>query len=403
MNTQMKNIYSNNPIKLTASNNPIQNPTGKIHDVSLDLIRLIAFILLIACHACDPFNAAATYGSGESNPEFTWWGAVWGSVVRPCVPLFVMLTGALLLQHPLGEHFYRRRIPRVLWPFLIWSVLYYLFPWILDLLGGGADTVTLFFPWTETTSQTLDTAWSRIVRIPFHFSYVACHMWYIYMLIGLYLYLPVFSAWVERATRRQQEVFLGIWGLSTFLPYVTEFVSKYHFGTCDWNQFGLFYSFAGFNGYLLLGHYLHTYVRWSLSRALAIGIPMFAAGYAVNLSGYLHVLSMDQPTPQQIELFWTYCTPNVACMSITLFLWARALPMTNRRICALLAHLTYCGFGIYMIHYFFIGPAFEAVSRLGIPVPLRIGVSAVLVLLISWAVVALGKRILGRGAKVVFG
>lgn len=223
------------------------------------------------------------------------------------------------------------------------------------------------------------------------------------MLIGLYLYLPVFSAWVERATRRQQEVFLGIWGLSTFLPYVTEFVSKYHFGTCDWNQFGLFYSFAGFNGYLLLGHYLHTYVRWSLSRALAIGIPMFAAGYAVNLSGYLHVLSMDQPTPQQIELFWTYCTPNVACMSITLFLWARALPMTNRRICALLAHLTYCGFGIYMIHYFFIGPAFEAVSRLGIPVPLRIGVSAVLVLLISWAVVALGKRILGRGAKVVFG
>lgn len=33
---------------------------------SLDLVRLIAFILLITCHTCDPFNAAATYGVGES-------------------------------------------------------------------------------------------------------------------------------------------------------------------------------------------------------------------------------------------------------------------------------------------------------------------------------------------------
>lgn len=32
----------------------------------LDLVRLIAFILLITCHTCDPFNAAATYGVGES-------------------------------------------------------------------------------------------------------------------------------------------------------------------------------------------------------------------------------------------------------------------------------------------------------------------------------------------------
>lgn len=33
---------------------------------SLDLVRLIAFIFLITCHTCDPFNAAATYGVGES-------------------------------------------------------------------------------------------------------------------------------------------------------------------------------------------------------------------------------------------------------------------------------------------------------------------------------------------------
>ena len=71
--------------------------TTVARDTRLDLIRLVAFILLVGCHACDPFNAAATYGSGVAAPEFTRWGAVWGAFVRPCVPLFVMLTGALLL------------------------------------------------------------------------------------------------------------------------------------------------------------------------------------------------------------------------------------------------------------------------------------------------------------------
>lgn len=375
----------------------------KKNDPALDLIRLVAFVLLIACHACDPFNAAATYGSGVANPEFTRWGAVWGSLVRPCVPLFVMLTGALLLHRPLGEHFYRRRISRVLWPFLLWSVLYYLFPWMLGVMGLGADAVTLFFPWAETTSQTLGTACGRLVRIPYNFSYVACHMWYIYMLIGLYLYLPVFSAWVERATRRQKEMFLGVWVLSTFLPYLTEFVSRYNFGTCDWNQFGLFYYFAGFNGYLLLGHYLRTYVRLSFTRALAMALPLFAAGYAVNLLGYRHILSLDAPTPQQVELFWTYCTPNVLCMSLALYVLTATLKIRGAWFESLLSNLTFCGFGIYMIHYFFVGPVFQLVTEMGVPVPLRVGVTAIGVLVLSWSVVAVLKPLLGKAGSVAFG
>ncbi len=87
-----------------------------------DVLRLFAFILLLGCHAADPFNAAATYGvSGETtSPECLAWGARWGSLVRSCVPLFVMLTGILSLpvRQPL-EAFYRKRLPRVLWPFLI--------------------------------------------------------------------------------------------------------------------------------------------------------------------------------------------------------------------------------------------------------------------------------------------
>lgn len=104
----------------------------------LDLIRLAAFILLICCHTCDPFNAAATYGAGIATYEYTLWGSIYGALVRPCVPLFVMLTGALLLKQK-GvssaapsidmKAFYRKRIPRVLLPFVIWSAVYYVWLW----------------------------------------------------------------------------------------------------------------------------------------------------------------------------------------------------------------------------------------------------------------------------------
>lgn len=385
-------------------------------DASLDLVRLVAFLLLVTCHTCDPFNAAATYGVGEANPDFTFWGAVWGSFVRPCVPLFVMLTGALLLGREKGcggkvgpdevgmKHFYQRRIPRVLWPFLIWSCLYYLFPWVLGLLGFGPESVYVFFPWSETDSQTLATALDRIWRIPFQFSYVSCHMWYIYMLIGLYLYLPVFDCWVVRASRREKEYFLLLWAVACFLPYLTNFGTPYSFGTCDWNAYGLFYYFAGFNGYLLLGHYFRRYVKLSMGRALAVAVPLFVAGYLVNLYGYRYVLTLDNPTPQQVELFWTYCTPNVLAMSFALYLVLSRVEIRNERTIRLLANLTRCGFGIYMAHYFLVGPTFELVTSLGTPIALRVPLAGVFVLAESWAFVAFLKRVLPqRAGRILLG
>ncbi len=375
-------------------------------DTNLDFVRIVAFLLLMCCHAADPFNAAATYGGGIPNPDFARWGAIWGSLVRPCVPLFVMLSGALLL--PRGEtseimdmkRFYSRRIPRVLWPFLIWSAVYYITPWIIGLLGYGQEGVLLFFPYATDEPQTFSAALGRICRIPYTFNFIAGHMWYIYMLVGLYLYLPIFSAWVRTATRRQKEFFLAMWLLASCLPYLGEFVSRYNYGTCEWNAFGLFYYFAGFNGYLLLGHYICTYVRprRSLWRTLALA-AVFIAGYAVTFFGFRYTQSIEGHTPEQTELFWTYCTPNVIAMSACLMLLLRPVKVSGRRVCALLKNFTFCGFGIYMVHYFFVGPAYWVTTALNVPLPLRIPAAAVLILLCSWAFVALLSKALGSRLK----
>ena len=372
-----------------------------------DAIRLLAFFMLLCCHAADPFYAAAAYAtSGASvDPELVQWGTRWGSLVRPCVPLFVMLTGVLSLPVKGSmESFYKKRIPRVLFPFLIWSVLYYMTPWFTGLLGLDSSVVIKLFSWAESDSQSLADGLDKVIRIPYAFNFIACHMWYIYMLIGLYLYLPIFSAWVERATKRQKEIVLGLWALSTFLPYFTEYVSKYAFGTCEWNSFGLFYYFAGFNGYMLLGHYIQQYVNWNWTKTLSVSLPLLIVGFLITYNGYTYIMELPDKTPEQVELFWTYNTPNVAMMTFACFLLVYRIRISpDSRIASWLASLTTCGFGIYMIHYYFVCLGYDMGEWFHIPAPLRIPFSALIILACSWIIVFFAKKVLGKRSVYLLG
>lgn len=375
----------------------------KPHIVWLDVVRLVAMFTVVCCHCTDPFNFYP--GTAPDIDKIKFWGAAYGAVLRPCVPLFVMITGALLLPVR-GEtgSFYKKRIPRVLWPFLLWSVLYALFPWILGLLGFAPETLITFFPYSgeDAMRQSLSVSLGYVAQIPFNFSPIAVHMWYIYLLIGLYLYLPVFSAWVEKASRRAQRWFLLAWGITLFLPYCQEYVSNYLWGTCSWNAFGMLYYFAGFNGYLLLGHYLrHT--EWSLSKTLSVGIPLFMIGYAVTFIGFRHITANPASTPEEYELFFTYCSPNVLLMTFPVFMLCKKVKVKSALIRKALAHLTLCGFGVYMIHYFFAGPAVALARMWHVPIALQIPVASVLAFGVSWILVGIIRRLLGQRARYVVG
>ena len=62
--------------------------------VWLDVLKLIAIFMVICVHCTDPFNVSP---EARSNPDYNFWGSIYGSFLRPFVPLFVMITGNLLL------------------------------------------------------------------------------------------------------------------------------------------------------------------------------------------------------------------------------------------------------------------------------------------------------------------
>ena len=383
----------------------IQNSISDNRIVWLDVIRCVAMIMVIGVHCIDPFYISPTM---RAIPEYTHWAAIYGSLLRPSVPLFVMMTGLLLLpvkKQPLGK-FYKKRIYRVLFPFLIWSVLYSMFPWVTGVLGIPKEIIGDFFCYTQgQESQSLIDSLKDVAMIPFNFSHKENHMWYIYLLIGLYLYMPFFSAWIENADRKTKRAFLLIWIISLFIPYLKEYVanclferSGYVFGTDTWNEFGLFYYFAGFNGYLLLGHYVKKGNDWSLMKTFILCILMFAVGYYITYTGFSTTASNPNATETEMELFFTFCSPNVLLMTLATFLLLQKVVITNSTVIKVLANMTQCGFGIYMVHYFVVGPFFLLIGPSSLPIPLQVPLMAICIFLCSWAFTALIYKLMPRKA-----
>ena len=383
----------------------IQNSISDNRIVWLDVIRCVAMIMVIGVHCIDPFYISPTM---RAIPEYTHWAAIYGSLLRPSVPLFVMMTGLLLLpvkKQPLGK-FYKKRIYRVLFPFLIWSVLYSMFPWVTGVLGLPKEIIGDFFCYTQgQESQSLIDSLKDVAMIPFNFSHKENHMWYIYLLIGLYLYMPFFSAWIENADRKTKRAFLLIWIISLFIPYLKEYVanclferSGYVFGTDTWNEFGLFYYFAGFNGYLLLGHYVKKGNDWSLMKTFILCILMFAVGYYITYTGFSTTASNPNATETEVELFFTFCSPNVLLMTLATFLLLQKVVITNSTVIKVLANMTQCGFGIYMVHYFVVGPFFLLIGPSSLPIPLQVPLMAICIFLCSWAFTALIYKLMPRKA-----
>mgnify|MGYP006314770797 FL=1 len=149
---------------------------------------------------------------------------------------------------------------------------------------------------------------------------------------------------------------------------------------------------------------MQHYVKWGWIRTFVVAVPLLVAGFAITYAGYSHIMALAERTPEQIELFWTYNTPNVAMMTVAFFLLAlKVYILPNSTTARMLANLTKCGFGIYMVHYYFVCLGFDLGEWLRIPAPLRIPFSALVILICSWSVIALLKRIMGRRSVYFIG
>ena len=343
--------------------------TQREHIAWIDLIRIIACFLVVVSHSCDSFVAKT-----DSNYTEFLTGAYIGSFVRACVPLFVMISGVLLLPVKMDmPSFYARRTKRLLIPFIFWSIaLPFLYYFYFHSGFEFANTNNAIVGSEHTITATL----TKLYTFIFNFNYDTIPLWYLYMLIGLYLFLPILSGWLKQASKRDIHYFLGIWVFTMCIPYIEMAApligfcgyggNPSLFGVCDWNAYGTFYYFSGFIGYLVLAYYLVKHpLNWSWKRTLSVAIPMFVIGYIITAVGFILTQKTFPEDFSKLEIVWNFAGINVGMMTVAIFITVQKLDFKASSLLKKVASLT---FGIYLSHFFFVQFSYDVIySSISIP------------------------------------
>lgn len=351
----------------------------------IDILRVFAVFLVVMAHCCDAF-----VGAFDTDKTQFLTGVFTGSLTRPSVPLFVMMTGVLLLpvktDTGLGA-FYKKRIGRIVIPLIFWSIVLPVTFWAYFSTIGINSANTLLNP-SDYDGSTL---WRRLYTWIFNFNFDTVPLWYLYMLIGLYLIMPVMSAWIENAQKKDVKLMLKIWGVSLLIPYIQLAAPFLGYqgnwdnfgilGVCDWNIYGTFYYVSGFFGYLLTAYYLIRWpLEWSWIKTLSLGIPSILAGYAVTSLGYLWFQKLFPGNYAYLEIVWLFCGINVALMTIPVFIIFQKIAMKGSRFLTWLASLS---FGVYLCHFIFVYIFYDIFNIEGLPALVRIIFMTVSVIICS--------------------
>lgn len=324
-------------------------------EVWLDFLRVTACFMVLVVHSTEPF-----YLGGEGGliltPTDAFWVAVFEGICRCCVPVFLIASSYLQfpLHYPAGE-FFKRRAVRILVPMLIWTLVYAL-------------------AWGEPVQN--------LKGLLLNFNYAAGHLWFVYMLVGVYLLMPLLSPWAEKVSRRELSIYLGIWVFTTFIPLIRSAVGGEApliqaadglpaaalyplWGEASWNPFGTFYYVSGFVGYLLWGLYIRKFME-NTPRVARLGWVMFLLGFLSIVSGLLFQFSETPggfPLSGNLALAVHWEAPILFC-GFPVLLTALGLVLVFRRIDGgesffyrrIILPLSQAGYGMYLIHMLVLAP-----------------------------------------------
>ncbi len=166
----------------------------------LDFLRGFAIIMVVLLHCMSSYiTVPQNYGSTS------WYiYIVLNAITRTGVPLFIMISGYLMLSSEKEEgvwEFYKKRIPRLVIPIVAWNVIYLLHRCFV--LDATLDFKTVFDEFTIQGTY--------------------YHIWYLYTLLGIYMFAPFLKMIVKKCTVKQLGVLVAVMVFRTSLmPYINK-------------------------------------------------------------------------------------------------------------------------------------------------------------------------------------
>lgn len=285
--------------------------------IQFDALRVLAAFAVVWLHTSAQ-RFYICYPSVEWNAR-----NFYDSSVRWAVPIFIMISGAIFLDSKKKldlKILYSKYINRIAIIFIFWSIIYSFYGGIRE--KGFLDLVV------------------RIVQGPFHF-------WFIKMLIGLYITIPILRIIV---TDRKMEQYFICLSLATvfFIPLVSIFMgyisdtARYFVENYN-EEFGIKIA-LGHVGYFVLGHYLaNNNTTYTVKRIICIlGIMSILA---VSILTFLISGRVGRP----YLFFYEYNNVFTLFEAISIFIVIKDIKVMPKH-CAFLTNVSKLSLGIYIIH-----------------------------------------------------
>ncbi len=281
----------------------------------MDWLRVLSIVVVVGIHVVSKIINSTT------TDDWIWHFAnAFDAGLRWCVPMFFMLSGALLLTRDKEESvstFLKKRLGKVVIPLLFWSLVY---------------TAYNIFELGESY-----TAYEILVQ--FLTDDIYYHLWFLYTITGLYIMAPFLKLLVQHMDKKTFQAFLLFWILfASLLPFLPKFFDVEIAFTA-----GLFEPYIG---YFLLGAYL---VLYPVPKKYVPTLGLLALlGYFATLWGTIY-LNTGLPAEEFDDFFYEHYRPNN--LLITLFIFIGFQHMAKKiKPNALITRISTATFGIYIIH-----------------------------------------------------
>lgn len=190
----------------------------------IDFVNIFACFSVICLHCS---GSVFNYGIADDREWFL--SMFIQTLTHSAVPLFFMITGTTLLNYREKydtKTFFRKRFSRIMIPFLFWSCFYLL----LQSIMNGTNLLEF-----------------QVWRNGIFNNEAQGVFWFFYVILGMYLCIPVFSLIAREENFKIMEYCCVLFFLSQAIyPVVTRFIMPINSGILP--MLGL-----GYTGYLFLG------------------------------------------------------------------------------------------------------------------------------------------------------
>lgn len=333
---------------------------------SIDNLRVIATISVILLHV----SASVALRYKPAKIDEWWIGNICDSMVRFCVPVFFMISGALLFAKDYSvKEFFRRRTSRIVYPFLFWSILYVAYSWYIQKPAKRPMHLDAFFSWM----------YDLIL------SGISYHFWFIYTLIGLYLIVPFVSSFLRNMSSKHFFIILTVW----LLLIVANSIGLFVFSSPKLLSAYL-PSLVGYLGYMLLGYFIFNF-KASKKAALLYGVLLYLVGALVTVFG-TYFITIE--AGKYIGLYYNYLSLNVLMEALGVFLILKNVEIKSTNLNSIRDFISKNSFGVYFVHVMVLGFLFRnriwwGMTHAAFSIPLI----TIITLVISLVVVVLLKKL----------